>query len=110
MGFVRRGRATGRILSEADQALRDEALPPAAHGLPTRVQGGGHGLVVVALGGQHGDRRAKHEPRGRPPAAGPLRQVPAFGRCPLNGRGDAQGPVLRWWRPYPSRINKLRYL
>ncbi len=81
--------SAGRILGEADQALGGEALPPEAHGLPTRVQRGGNVLVVVALGRQQGDRGAEHEPRGRPPAAGPLLQLLAFGGRHLNRRGDA---------------------
>ena len=78
----------GRILGEANQALGGEAVTPEAHGLPTRVQRDGNVVVVVAVGRQQGDLRAKHEPSGRPPAAGPLRQLPAFGGRHLNGRGD----------------------
>ena len=93
-----------RILGKADQALGGEALPPEAHGLPTRVQGGGNVLVVVAVGRQQGDLRAKHEPCGRPSATSPLRKLLAFSLCHLKGRGDAHGPVLRWRRAYPYRI------
>ena len=42
--------AAWRILGEAGQALGSDAVPPRAHGLPTRVQGDGNTLVVVALG------------------------------------------------------------
>ena len=44
--------AAGRILGEAGQALGRDTVPPEAHGLPTRVQGGGNVLVGVTLGGQ----------------------------------------------------------
>ena len=40
----------GRILGDAEESLGGETLPPEAHGLPTRAQGGGHVLVSVALG------------------------------------------------------------
>ena len=86
--------ATWRILGEAGQALGRDAVPPQAHGLPTRVQGDGNVLVVVALGRQQGNLGAEHESRGRPPAASPLRQLLAFGLCQLKGRGDAHGQIL----------------
>ena len=40
--------AAWRILGEAGQALGRDAVPPPAHGVPTRVQGDGTVLVVVA--------------------------------------------------------------
>ena len=81
--------SAGRILGEARETLGGEALTPEAHGLPTRVQRNGNVMVVVAVGRQQGDLRAQHEPRGRPPATGPLLQLLAFGGGHLNGRGDA---------------------
>ena len=98
--------AAGRILGEAGQARGRDAGPPKAHGLPTRVQGEGPVLVVVALGRQQGTRGAEHEAYRRPPAARPLCQLLAFGRGQLKGRGDAQGQILLWRRSIPVRHNK----
>jgi hypothetical protein len=98
--------ATGRILGEAGQALGNDARPPQAHGLPTCVQGVGEVLVIVAFGRQQGNLGAEYESHRRPPAASPLRQLLAFGRCQLQERGDAQGQVLLRVRSIPVRYNK----
>jgi hypothetical protein len=98
--------AAGRSLGEAGQALGRDAVPPKAHGLPTRVQGDGNVLVGVALGRQHGNLGAEHESRRRPPAASPLRQLLAFERCQLKGRGDAHGQILLWRRSIHIRYIK----
>ncbi len=98
--------AAGHILDEAGQALSNDAVPPQAHGLPTRVQGVGDVLVIVAFGRQQGNFGAEYESHRRPPAASPLRQLLAFGRCQLQGRGDAHGQVLFRVRSIPVRYNK----
>jgi hypothetical protein len=91
---------------EVWQALGCDAVPPQAHGLPTRVQDKGNVLVVVALGRQQGNLGAEHEAYRRPPAASPLCQLLAFGLCQLKGRDDAHGQILLWTRSIPVRHNK----
>ena len=105
-GLARLGRTPSawRILGEAGETLDGEAVTPEAHGLPTRAQRGGNVLVVVARGRQHGDLRAKHESRRRPPAASPSLQLLAFRLRDLNERGHAHGRLLLWRRAYPYRI------
>ena len=107
---VRRTSSPGRILGETDQALGGKALPAEAHGLPTRAQGGGNVLIVVALGGQRDDLGTEDEAGGRPSAARPPHQLLAFDLGHLNGWGDAPRAVLLGTETLPASQNQSSYL
>ncbi len=98
--------SAGRILGEPGEAVGDDAVPPEAHHLPTRVQGRGNMLVGVALGRQQGNLGAEHQPCRRPSSASPLRQLLTFRSRELKRWGDTHGQVLHWRRTIRARQNK----
>lgn len=92
--YLGRASSAGRILGETRQSLGDEALPPEAHGLPTRAKRSGNVLVIVALSRQQDDLGTEDEPSRRPPTTSPLCKLLTFGLRDLDQRGDAHGVVL----------------
>ncbi len=88
-------------------ALRNPAInqpeEPQPFLVPMPRQAGGE---EGALGCQQGNLGAEYESHRRLPAASPLRQLLAFGRYQLQGRGDAHGQVLLRVRSTPVRHKK----